>query len=100
MAEFSFMDVNATGVQVVASATSATVALPNNAAGRAPKHVRIQCTGNAYIRPVTSGAGVCTINDILISPNYDVYIRVHGFTHIAYLQEANGAKINITPLET
>lgn len=99
MAEFSFMNVNATGVQVVASGTSQVVAIPNNAAGRAPKHVRIQCTGNAYIRP-GSASTTATVNDVLISPNYDVYMVVAGFTHIAYLQEAVSAKINITPLET
>lgn len=99
MPEFSFMNVNATGVQVIAGGTTARVALPVNAAGKTPKHVRIQCTGNAYIRPGDTNVN-CTVNDVLISPNYDVYMAVGGFTHMAYLQEFTAAKINITPLET
>jgi hypothetical protein len=99
MANFDFMSVNATGQQVTSGGTSAVVALPVNAAGKSPKHVRLQCTGNVYVRP--GGAGTtCTVNDILLSPNNDVFLDTANFTHLAYLQETAAAKINITPLET
>ena len=97
--EIGFLSVAATGTQVTSSGTSQRVAIPVNAAGRAPKHVRLQCTGNVYVRPGDSTV-TATVNDILLSPNYDLGLAVAGFTHIAYLQEAVGAKINITPLES
>lgn len=99
MAPFDFFSINATGVQVTSGASSAVVAIPTNAAGKAPKHVRLQSTGNAYVRPGTSGT-TCTVNDFLLSPNNDNVLAVQGFTHIAYLQEGTAAKINITPLES
>jgi hypothetical protein len=98
MSAFDFLSVNATGVQVTSGAASAVVALPANAATRAPKHVRIQANGYAYIRPGTAGT-TATVNDIMVSGSQDLIIYVGGFTHIAYLQETAAAKINITPLE-
>lgn len=96
---FEHFSVNATGAQVTTAAISATVAIPVNAAGRAPKHVRLQSTGNCYVRAGT-GATTCTVNDILLSPNNHLILNVMGFTHIAHLQELAGAKLNITPLES
>jgi hypothetical protein len=99
MASFDFLSVNATGIQVSSGAASAVVAIPTNAAGKIPKHVRLQSTGNAYVRPGGSGT-TCTVNDFLLSPNNDNVLDVANFTHIAYLQETASAKINITPLES
>jgi hypothetical protein len=99
MANFDFMSVNATGVQVTSGGTSARVAIPNNAAGKQAKHVRLQCTGNVYVRPGDASV-TCTVNDILLSPNNDVFLDTANFSNIAYLQETAAAKINITPLET
>lgn len=99
MIQFEVFSVNATGVQATTGVTSAVAAIPNNAAGKAPKHVRLQSTGNCYVRPGTSGT-TCTVNDILLSPNNHLILTVTGFTHIAHLQETVGAKVNITPLES
>lgn len=96
---FDALTVASSGVQVVASATSATVAIPNTADGNKARYVRIQSTANAYIKPVVGGTSTCTVNDVLLSPNDDVRLSVHQFTHIAYLQETASAKINITPVE-
>jgi hypothetical protein len=90
--------INATGVQVTSGAGSAVVAIPNAADGNRARFVHIQATGNAYVRPGTSGT-TCTVNDLLLSPNMFVRLNVQGFTHIAYIQETAAAKINITPLE-
>ena len=78
--------INATGVQVTSGAGSAVVAIPNAADGNRARFVHIQATGNAYIRPGTSGT-TCTANDLLLSPNMFVRLNVQGFTHIAYIQE-------------
>lgn len=99
MANFEFLSVAATGVQVTTGVTSATTAIPANSVGDVPKHVRVQAIQNCYIRP--GGAStVCTVNDLLLSPNEAVVLSVAGYTHIAHLQEANGARFNITPLES
>ncbi len=90
--------VNAAGTQVTTGASSAAVAIPNAADGNRARFVRLQSTGNAYVRPGPSGAS-CTASDILLSPNEALLLNVQGFTHIAYLQETAAAKINITPLE-
>jgi hypothetical protein len=92
------LTVNATGVQVTSGAASAVVAIPNAADGARARFVRVQATGNCYVRPGTSGTA-CTVNDILLSPNTDLRLNVQGFTHIAYLQETAAAKINVSPLE-
>lgn len=99
MIQFEAFQVNATGTQVTTSGTSQATAIPTNAATRLPKHVRLQSTGNCYVRPGLVGT-TCTVNDILLSPNNHLILAVTGFTHIASLQETAAAKLNITPLES
>lgn len=96
--EAGVYSVNATGTQVTSSGTSAVVAIPNAADGNKARFVRILTSGLAYVRPGFSGT-TCTVNDILCNSNFDLVLNVRGFTHIAYLQESAGAKINITPIE-
>lgn len=99
MIQFEAFSTNATGVQVTTGATTASVAIPNNAAGKLPKHVRLQSTGNCYVR--LGGSSVtATVNDILLSPNNHLILTVGGFTNLAYLQEGSAVKLNITPLES
>jgi hypothetical protein len=92
------LSVNATGTQVTSSGSSQVVAIPNAADGNRARFARLQSTGNAYVRPGTSGT-TCTVNDILLSPNEALLLNLQGFTHIAYLQETAAAKINISPIE-
>lgn len=99
MIQFEAFSVNATGTQVTTGAGSVATAIPVNAAGRVPKHVRLQSTGNCYVRPGTAGT-TCTTGDILLSPNNHLILAVQSFTHIAHLQETAAAKLNITPLES
>lgn len=86
------------GVTVTSSGTSANVAIPNNSANVRARYVRLQVTGNLYVRLGASGVAATT-NSMLLSPNFDVILCAQGFTHIAYLQESAGAKLNVTPLE-
>lgn len=90
--------VSGTGTTVTASATSASVTIPNNASGVRAKFVRLQCTGNLYVK-FTYGAGTCTNNDVLLSPNISDIFAVASFDTISYLQEAANPKLNIIPLE-
>ena len=99
MIQFEAFQVNATGAQVTTGAASARVAIPTNAAGKACKHVRLQSTGNCYVRPGDASV-TATANDILLSPNNHLILAVAGFSNIAYLQETAAAKLNITPLES
>jgi hypothetical protein len=92
------LTVNANGTQVTSSAASAVVAIPNAADGARARHLRIQSTGACYVRPGGSGT-TCTNADILLTGGGQAILNVQGFTHIAYLQESAGAKINLTPLE-
>jgi len=98
MASFDSLTIGATGVQVTAGASSATVAIPNDAQGNRARVVRLQSTGNAYVRPGFSGT-TCTVNDALLGANQALVLNVKPFTHIAYLQETAGAKISIVPVE-
>lgn len=99
MAQMYFMSVNAPGLQVTTGAAAVASAIPVNAAGRLPKHVRLMALASCYVRPSTSVAS-CTVNDILLSPNEQIVLDVAGFTHISNLQDTAAAKFNITPLET
>lgn len=99
MITFDALSVNAVGIQATTGVASAVTAIPATASGRAPKHVYIQATGLAYIKPGLVGSA-CTVNDILITVNNPIVLDVAGFTHIAHIQEAAAAKVNITPLES
>lgn len=91
--------VGAAGTQVTSGATSAQVAIPNNASGVIAKYVRITvASGAAYVKPVLTGTA-CTANDILVTVGESIVLNVFGYTHIAYLQESAAVKINILPLE-
>lgn len=99
MAQFDFVSVNATGLQVTTGAAAVASAIPVNAAGRAPKHVLLTALAACYVRPSLAAAG-CTVNDILLMPGFYLIVDVQGFTHISNLQETALAKFNITPLES
>jgi hypothetical protein len=96
--DLDYLTFSATGVQVTASASSQSVAIPNDASGVPARYVRILASGNAYVKPGRTGV-TATVNDFFLNPNEGVVLNVLGQTHIAYLQESNAPKINITPLE-
>jgi hypothetical protein len=93
-----FLIITQPGVQVTTSATSAVTAIPNDASGARAKRVRLQALANCYVRPGTAGS-TATTGDILLSPNEALVLDVRSFTHIASIQEAVGAKFNISPVE-
>ena len=96
------MIIAATGVQLVCSASSATAALPRAADGNPPRKIRVSATGNCYVRPVTSAAGVATSGDILVTASEALVLSVRSTPFLAYLQDAGvspAVKLNISPLE-
>lgn len=98
MANFDYLNVQATGIQVTTGAASAQTALPNNSNGTKPKFVRLQALANCYVRAGQTGV-VATVNDLLLSPNEAVILNVTGCGFIAAIQETAAAKFNITPLD-
>lgn len=88
----------ATGLTVTSGAGSASQTIPNDLSGTRARLVRLQVTGNLYVK-FTKGAGTATTNDMLLSPNFDVIVNTKQFDTISYIQEAVAAKLNIIPLE-
>lgn len=91
--------VGATGNTVTSGAGSANITIPNTVNGVRARFVRLQVTGNLYVKFGLAGV-VATTNDMLLSPNFDVIVSCYAFTTIAYIQEAAASKLNITPLES
>lgn len=90
--------IQAAGVTISTSGTSASQALPNNGSGTKPNYVRIQVTNYAYIKFGVSGV-TATTSDILMSPNNCEEFAISGNTHIAAIQQAAAGVVNVTPLE-
>ena len=88
-----------TGMTVVAGATAASTPIPNASDGNRARVVRLMVTGNLYVK-FSKGGTAATVNDMLLSPNFDVLIDCKQFDTISYIQETASAKLNITPLET
>lgn len=93
-----FFSVNASGVQVTTGTTSGVTPIPSDASGNRARRIRLQALGACYVRPGFAGTA-CTTGDLLLSPNEAVFLDVRQFTHVAHLQEAAGAKFNMTPVE-
>lgn len=91
-------NVSATGTTVTSGASTANVAIPVDSTGNKAKVVRLQVTGNLYVKFGDASVSAST-NDMLLSPNFDVLVNCLQFARIAYIQEAAAAKLNITPLE-
>lgn len=101
MSKLSYEDayqVGATGKTVTSSGSSQSQAIPNAADGGRARFVRLMVTNNLYVK-FGNGTVVCTTDDMLLSPNFDVIVSCHQFNQIGYLQETASAKLNITPLE-
>ena len=87
------------GKTVTSSATSASTILPLTAANKIPRYCRLQSTGFLYVR-FGVGATSATTNDILVSPNEALILNTNQATHIGYLEETPGAKLNIMVVDS
>lgn len=88
-----------TGTYLVSeSQTASSTTITATAADKPAKYVRVVSPGNVYVK--LGGASVAaTANDFMLAANEAVVLFTGGNTHIAYLQETAGAKVNITALE-
>jgi len=98
MHPYPICSVGAVGVTVTSGGSSAETAIPNDASGSTSKVVRITSNGTAHVKAVLTGTAA-TANDIMVGPGDGIFLHVQGFTHIAYIQQASGSKINIIPIE-
>jgi hypothetical protein len=88
----------AVGATYTSSVSSTSQTIPNTVDGTRARCVLLTATAFLYVK-FTRGAGTCTANDLMISPNYPMIVNCRQFDTISYLQETAAAKINITPLE-
>lgn len=89
----------AVGSTTTSTGTSQNIAIPNGQNGVRARFVRLMVTGNLYVKLGTTTA-VATVNDMLLSPNFDVILDCMAFDHIGVIQETASAKLNMVPLET
>ncbi len=95
-----FVTVTTTGLTVTSSATSTAYAIPNASDGNKPRFIRVASTAESYVKLGTSSGVTATTNDLLIQPSDSEKMFVpNGVTHIAVIQGAGAAKVNIVPLE-
>ena len=89
---------SASGSNITTSGTSASVTIPNDAAGNRASVVRVTATVAAYVKAGASGVAAAA-GDILVNPEHEVFLDVHGHTHIAAIQVASAGVVNIVPVE-
>ncbi len=90
--------VTATGFNAATGASSAATAIPNTAAGTAPRYIRVAGINECYVK-VGPSTVTATNGDVLIQPADAVILNVQGCTHIAYIQGASAGRISVVPLE-
>lgn len=88
-----------TGTYLVdTSQTAASTTITATAPDRPAKYIRILADGNSYIRLGNSSV-TATVNDFYLNPNEGVILFTSSNTHIAYLQQTPGARINVSAIE-
>lgn len=98
-AKLAALQVSVTGANITTSASSADVAVPNDAAGTVPKYVRIAATAAAHVR-IGSGAQTAVATDLLVQPGDAVVLQCPAATpHVAAIQDAAAGKVTVTPLD-
>lgn|ERR1035437_775409 len=91
--------VQATGVNITTSGTSANAAIPNNSSGKPPNYVRLSVTANCFVR-IGSGSGTTALaTDMLMVPADHAILKVAGNTYVAAIQQSGAGICNVTPLE-
>lgn len=94
-----YISPSAVGLTVSPGVSTATSALPVDAAGRVPHYVYLMVkVANCHVR-IGLASVVATTNDLLLPVDHPVIIHTRGFTHIAYLGPVANPTLNITPLE-
>lgn len=90
--------ITASGSNITTGAASASVAIPNTAAGDRPQFVRVACTVAAYVKVGASGV-TAAAGDILLNPEHQLLLKVRGHTHVAAIQVSAAGVVNVSPVE-
>lgn len=86
------------GSSATTGAASATIAIPNNSAGKPALKVMITVEGLTHVLPGTSAA-VATTASTIVSASAPLLIDTVGISHIAHLQLTAAQLIVVTPIE-
>lgn len=89
----------ADGANITTSGASASITIPNDSAGVRASFVRVTATVAAYIKPGASGVTAAAAGGILVNPEHELFLDVHGLTHIAAIQVASAGVVNVVPVE-
>lgn len=95
---FPVIKVVANGASITTSGTSASATIPNDSTGTRASFVRITTTVAAYVK-IGSGAQTAVTTSMLVNPEHELIVDVHGNDTIAAIQVAAAGVVNIIPIE-
>ena len=87
-----------TGSIISFGAASASVAIPTESAGGAPKYIRVVATAPCYVKIGNSGV-TAAAGDVLVQPADAVVMKTLRQTHIAAIQVSGAGIVQISPME-
>lgn len=90
--------VNATGLSLTTSGTSASGAIPVDGSGGVPRYIRVAATVACYFR-LGKTAATAVATDMLIQPGDAVILATNGRDFAAAIQVTAAGVCNITPLD-
>ena len=87
-----------TGSVIAFTGTSASIAIPTDMAGNAPRYIRVAANAACYVK-LGVGSATAVAGDLLVQPADAVILAVNGATHIAAIQVSAGGNAQVSPLE-
>lgn len=90
--------IQATGVNIATSGTSASATIPNALSGELPRYIRIAATAAAYVRLGKTTATAVT-TDALVQPGDSLILSTNGCDRVAAIQVAAAGVVQVSPLE-
>ncbi len=92
--------VYAGGGKTIAATTTASsgTTVPQTAAGKNAKHVRVTSSAEAYIALGTTSSVAATTTDLMLNVSDAVILNITGFSHFSVMAQS-AARVNIAPLE-
>lgn len=92
------LSVTTVGVEIAATTTSASVALPV-VSGSVPKACRVAATAPVRVELGTSAGVTAGSGDLLVQPGDAVVLRTHRLTHLAAVALTGTAVVQISPID-
>jgi hypothetical protein len=98
MAAEDSLSIVRTGAVIAFTGTTASVAIPTDSSGAAPKYVRLAATAACYVQlgdaSVTAVAG-----GVLVQPADSIILKTSRLTYVSAIQVTTGGTLQISPLE-